>query len=311
MGKGMGMESFLTIALALLLAPLFPGIILKVKAFFAGKKGPPLFIKYYILGKLLRKGSVYSTSTTFVFKLGPIISCAGAMMILLFFPLCGMAPILSFHGDVIVLFYILGLGRFFTIAAALDTASPFEGMGAAREAFFGTLAEASIFAILVLFYRMTGALSFAEYFTGATPIGLAGPAGALLLLVIVSLFMVLLTENSRVPVDDPATHLELTMIHEVMILDHSGPDLALIELGSFYKLFFYSAFIFLIVCPLKAAWGLINIPIFFAGIGLVYVMIGLVESGMARFKMNLVPKFVLTSLTLVFFAAILTMEVVK
>ncbi|MDK9705788.1 MAG: NADH-quinone oxidoreductase subunit H [Desulforhopalus sp.] len=305
------MESLLTIALALLLAPLFPGIILKVKAAFAGKKGPPLFIKYYTLSKLLRKGSVYSTSTTFVFKLGPIVSCAGAMMILLFFPLGGMSPILCFHGDVIVLFYILGLGRFFTIAAALDTASPFQGMGAAREAFFGTLAEASIFAILILFYRMTGALSFAEYFTGATPISLAGPAGALLLLVIVSLFMVLLIENSRVPVDDPATHLELTMIHEVMILDHSGPDLALIELGSFYKLLFYSAFIFLIVCPLKATWGLANVPLFFGGICLVYVAIGLVESGMARLKMNLVPKFVLTSLILVFFAAILTMEFVK
>jgi len=307
----MDMESFFTIALALLLAPLFPGIILKVKAFFAGKKGPPLLIKYYTLLKLLQKGSVYSTSTTFVFKLGPIISCAGAMMILLFFPLGGMSPLVSFHGDVIVLFYILGLGRFFTIAAALDTASPFEGMGAAREAFFGTLAEASIFAILILFYRMTGALSFAEYFIGARSISMAGTAGALLLLVIVSLFMLLLTENSRVPVDDPATHLELTMIHEVMILDHSGPDLALIELGSFYKLFFYSAFIFLIIFPLKAEWGLFKVPLFFGGIGLVYVAIGLVESGMARFKMNLVPKFVLTSLVLVSFAAILTMEFIK
>ena len=305
------MESLTTIALTLLLAPLFPGIILKVKAFFAGKKGPPLFIKYYTLAKLLRKSSVYSTSTTFVFKLGPLVSLAGAIMILLFFPLAGMPPLLSFHGDVILLFYILGIGRFFTIAAALDTASPFQGMGAAREAFFGTLAEATIFAVLVLFYRMTGALSFADYFTGTTPISLAGTAGALLLLAIVALFMVLLTENSRVPVDDPATHLELTMIHEVMILDHSGPDLALIELGSFYKLFFYSAFIFLIICPLDAAWGVLRIPVFFAGLGLIYVAIGLVESGMARFKMNLVPKFVLTSLTLVFFAAILTMEFVK
>ena len=305
------MESLVTVALALLLAPLFPGIILKVKAFFAGKKGPPLFIKYYTLAKLLRKSSVYSTSTTFVFWLGPLVSLSGAIMVLLFFPLAGMEPLFSFHGDVILLFYVLGIGRFFTIAAALDTASPFQGMGAAREAFFGMLAEATIFAILVLFYRMTGALSFADYFTGATPISLAGTAGALLLLAIVALFMVLLTENSRVPVDDPATHLELTMIHEVMILDHSGPDLALIELGAFYKLFFYSAFIFLIVCPLDAALGYLRIPLFFAGLGLIYVAVGLVESGMARFRMNLVPKFVLTSLTLVFFAAILTMEFVQ
>jgi formate hydrogenlyase subunit 4 len=307
----MEMTSLGLLALTLLLAPLFPAIIQKVKAFFAGKKGPPLLIKYFTLGKLFKKGSVYSTSTTFVFKLGPLVSCAGALMVLLFFPVAGAPPLLSFHGDVIVLFYVLGLGRFFTIAAALDTASPFQGMGAAREAFFGTLAEASIFAILILFYRMTGALSFAEYFTGTTPISLSGPAGALLLLVIVALFMVLLTENSRVPVDDPATHLELTMIHEVMILDHSGPDLALIELGAFFKLFFYAAFVFLIVVPLQESWGLLNIPVFFGGVALVYVAVGVVESVMARFKMNLVPKFILTSLILTIFAAILTMELVK
>jgi formate hydrogenlyase subunit 4 len=303
----MHMESLVSIGIALLSAPLFPGIILKVKALFAGKKGPPLLIKYYTLLKLLRKGSVYSSTTTFVFKLGPLVSCAGGIMILLFFPLAAVVPVLSFHGDVLVLFYIMATGRFFTIAAALDTGSPFQGMGAAREAFFGTLAEASIFAILILFYRMTGALSFGEYFTGATPISLTGPSGALLLLVIVALFMVLLTENSRVPVDDPATHLELTMIHEVMILDHSGPDLALIELGSFYKLYFYAAFLTLIVCPLNPAGGLLNLPIFYGVLVLIYVTIGLVESTMARFQMSLVPKFVLASSILVVFAAILTM----
>ncbi len=301
------MESILSLGLALLAAPLFPGIILKVKALFVGKKGPPLFIKYYTFVKLLKKGSAYSTSTTFVFAAGPIISCAGAIMVLFFFPIGAIAPVFSFHGDVIVLFYILGLGRFFTIAAALDTASPFQGMGAAREAFFGTLAEASIFAILILFYRMNGSLSFADYFTGLQPISLTSPAGSLLLLVIVSLFMVLLTENSRVPVDDPATHLELTMIHEVMVLDHSGPDLALIELGSFYKLFFYSAFITLMLCPLDPARGLLNLPLFYAVLALVYVAIGFIESVTARFKMRRTPKFILTSCTLVFFAAILTM----
>jgi formate hydrogenlyase subunit 4 len=305
------MESFVSLLIALLAAPLFPGIILKVKAFFAGKQGPPLLIKYYTLIKLCRKGSVYSTTTSFVFKLGPLVSCTGGIMILLFLPLAGIAPLISFHGDVLVLFYVLATGRFFTIAASLDTGSPFEGMGAAREAFFGTLAEASIFAILILFYRMTGALSFGDYFTGATPISLTGPAGALLLLVIVALFIVLLTENSRVPVDDPATHLELTMMHEVMVLDHSGPDLAIIELGSFYKLFFYSAFLSLLVCPLNPSNGLVNLPIFYGVMMLVYMAIGLVESIMARFKMNLVPKFVLTSSVLVVFAAILTMGFIK
>jgi formate hydrogenlyase subunit 4 len=303
------METFISLAIAILSAPLFPGIILKVKAFFAGKQGPPLFIKYYTLFKLLRKGSVYSTSTSFVFKLGPTVSFASALIVLLFFPFAGVTPLFSFHGDVIVLFYLMGIGRFFTVIAALDTASPFEGMGAAREVFFATLAEATIFTALILFYRLNGSLSFAEYFTGESPISLVGASGALLLFVIVSIFMVLLVENSRVPVDDPATHLELTMIHEVMILDHSGPDLALIELGAFYKLFFYSAFITHLIYPFTLASSVVNGLIFYGILVMVYVAIGLTESIMARFKMDLVPKFILTSFALVFFAAILTMGV--
>ena len=304
------MESILSLGLALLLAPLFPGVILKVKALFAGKKGPPLLIKYFTLVKLLRKGSVYSTSTTFVFRLGPLVACASTVMVLLFFPFAGIAPLVSFHGDVIIAFYLLGLGRFFTIAAALDTASPFEGMGAAREAFFATLAEAAIFVVLILFFRLNGALSLAGYFTGTQAISIAGPQGALLLLVIVALFMLLLTENSRVPVDDPATHLELTMIHEVMILDHSGPDLALIELGAFYKLFFYAAFVAGLLKPVTLAGPVADSLLFYGLITLVYVTIGITESITARLKMNLVPKYILTSFALVFFAVILTLELV-
>lgn len=305
------MESIISFCLALLAAPLFPGIILKVKAFWAGKQGPPLLIKYFTLFKLLRKGSVYSTSTSFVFKMGPTISLSAAIMALLIVPIAGAAPVISFQGDAILLFYMLGLGRFFTISAALDTASPFEGMGAAREAYFSTLAEATTFAVLVLFYRINGSLSFADYFSGSDPINIMGPAGALLLLVIVSLFIVLLAENSRVPVDDPATHLELTMIHEVMILDHSGPDLALIELGAFYKLFFFAAFITHILHPLQfnSAWA--NGLAFYGIMSVIYMAVGITESIMARFRMNLVPKFILTSFALVFFATILTMGVIK
>jgi formate hydrogenlyase subunit 4 len=305
------METYISLAMAILAAPLFPGIILKVKAFFAGKQGPPLFIKYYILAKLLRKGSVYSTSSTFVFKLGPIVSFASALIALFFFPLAGTTPLISFHGDVIVIFYLMGIGRYFTVVAALDTASPFEGMGAAREVFFSCLAEITIFTVLILFYRLTGSLSFGEYFTGENTLSLLGASGSLLFFVVVSMFMVLLTENSRVPVDDPATHLELTMIHEVMILDHSGPDLALIELGSFYKLFFYSAFITHLMYPISSLSGITGGVTFYVVMAVVYVAIGCTESIMARLKMNFVPKFILTSFALVFFAAILTMGVLQ
>jgi formate hydrogenlyase subunit 4 len=305
------MESILSFCIAVCIAPFLAAIIQKVKASFAGKQGPPLLINYSTMIKLFRKGSVYSTSTTFVFKLGPVVAFSTSLMMLLFFPLAGVAPVFSFHGDVIILFYLMGLGRFFTILAALDTASPFEGMGAAREAFFSTLAEATIFGILILFFSLTGSLSLGEYFSGNHAITILGTHGALLLLVIVGLFIVLLTENSRVPVDDPATHLELTMIHEVMILDHSGPDLALIELGSFFKLLFYSAFITRLLDPFQFENIFINGLIFYAIVMLIYVVIGVVESITARYKMNMVPKFILSSFALVFFVTILTMEFVQ
>ena len=304
------MESPLALGVALLLAPVLPGVILKVKALFAGKTGPPLLIRWYTLIKLLRKGSVYSDSTGFVFRLGPVAGCATALLALLFFPFAGLPPLLSFTGDIIVVLYALGLGRFCTVLAALDTASPFEGMGAAREVFFASLAEIGLFVILILLHRMGGGLSLAGWFAGPQAISLAGTQGALLLLVIVALFLLLLAENSRVPVDDPATHLELTMIHEVMILDHSGPDLALIEFGAHCRLLFSACLVASLLRPTLAAGPLTNGLVFVGLLVLVYAAVGVTESITARLRMNLVPKFILTSFALVFFAIILTMELV-
>ena len=304
------MESSLALGIALLLAPVLPGVILKVKALFAGKTGPPLLIRWYTLIKLLRKGSVYSDSTGFVFRLGPVAGCATALLALLFFPFAGLPPLLSFTGDIIVVLYALGLGRFCTVLAALDTASPFEGMGAAREVFFASLAEIGLFVVLILFHRMGGGLSLAGWFAGPQAISLAGTQGALLLLVIVALFLLLLAENSRVPVDDPATHLELTMIHEVMILDHSGPDLALIEFGAHCRLLFSACLVASLLRPTLAAGPLANGLVFIGLLVLVYAAVGVTESITARLRMNLVPKFILTSFALVFFAIILTMELV-
>ena len=302
------MESLLSFLIAIALAPLLPGLILKVKAWFAGKKGPPLFIRYYTLAKLLRKGSVYSDSAGFIFRLGPVVSAAAALMALAFFPFAGRPSLISFDGDIIVLAYILGTGRFFTILAALDTASPFEGMGAAREAFFSTLAEVAFFTLVVFFWRVSDGLSLTDWFTGAHPVSFAGAQGALLLLVVVSLFMLLLAENSRVPVDDPATHLELTMIHEAMILDHSGPDLALIEFGAFCKLLFYAAFVASLLMPPWPLGIVASLALFYCFVVLVYLITGVIESATARLRMDLVPRYILTSFTVAFFALILTVE---
>ncbi len=189
------LESILLWLGAILTAPFFSALILKVKAFFGGKKGPPLLINYFTLVKLFQKGSVYSVSTTAVFKMGPVISCATALAALLFLPIAGQMPVISFNGDVILVLYLLGLGRFFTIAAAMDTASPFEGMGAAREAFFPIICEAAMFMILIFFFRMTGTLSFAAYFSGSGTLTLWQAAGPSLLFIVIAFFIILLTET--------------------------------------------------------------------------------------------------------------------
>jgi formate hydrogenlyase subunit 4 len=309
--KGLMMTSVLNFLLAILLAPLYAAVILKTKAFFGGKKGPPLLINYYTLVKLMKKGSVYSTSTTAIFKLGPVVSLCAAATVLMFLPIAGQPPIFAFQGDIILMLYLLGLGRFFTIAAAMDTASPFEGMGAAREAYFPIICEATLFMILILFYVITGELSLSAYFAAGQPAGFWQAAGAPLLFVVLALFIVLLTENSRVPVDDPATHLELTMIHEVMVLDHSGPDFAFIELGSFLKLFFYSTLVSRLVCPMAYGHPAADLVVFLATMGVVYVAVGVTESVMARYRMDKVPQFILTSFALAFFATVISLEFLK
>jgi formate hydrogenlyase subunit 4 len=304
-------ESILLWIGALLTAPLFAGVIFKVKAFFGGRKGSPLLINYYTLIKLFQKGSVYSTSTTYIFKLGPMVSLASAATALLFLPIAGHAPVVSFHGDVIFVLYLLGLARFFTIAAAMDTASPFEGMGAAREAFFPIICEASLFMVLILFYRLSRDLNLAAYFAGLQPSGFWQTAGSPMMFIIIAFFIILLTENARVPVDDPATHLELTMIHEVMVLDHSGPDFGFIEMGAFLKMFFYAAIISRLILPFDAAHPAINLALFSLGLLIVYVVVGVIESIMARYRIDLVPKFVMTSFALAFFATVITLEFLK
>ncbi|MFZ3049071.1 MAG: NADH-quinone oxidoreductase subunit H [Desulfatirhabdiaceae bacterium] len=304
-------ESILIWAIAILSAPFFAAVILRVKAFFGGRKGSPLFIHYYTLAKLFKKGSVYSTSTTVIFRLSPLVSLETAVTALLFLPVAGRPPVISFTGDVIFMLYLLGLGRFFTIAAAMDTASPFEGMGAAREAYFPIICEAGMFMVLILFFRLTGDLRLSAFFSGNQPLVFWLTAGSPMIFVVIALFIILLTENARVPVDDPATHLELTMIHEVMVLDHSGPDFGLIEMAAFCKLFLYSALIARLIVPFHSGHPALDVAAFAMALLIVYGAIGITESIMARYRMDRVPKFVLTSFALVFFAAVITLEFIK
>src|SRR5271165_6989559 len=276
------------VLLVLGLPPLLLGVIAKTKAVFAGRVGPPVLQPYHDLVKLFRKGSVFSTTTTWVFRAGPVVGLVTAGLAVLLVPLVHATTPVSFTGDLILLAYLFGLGRFFTASAALDTGSAFEGMGAAREVTFACLAEPALFLGLMVLAKLTGSLQLADMLGGSLASHWT-TAGAPLALVLLSWFIILLAENSRIPVDDPNTHLELTMIHEVMVLDHSGPALAMILYGAALKLFVFGALIVRLAFPWATGFPLLDWPLFVGGMLAVAAVIGVVESTMARLRMTHVP----------------------
>ena len=283
--------TLLHLAILLLAPPLFVGVIVRVKAIFAGRRGPPVLQLYRDLARLLKKGAVYSTTTTAVFRAGPIVALGATMVAGLLTPFGRDAAPLGFPGDLVLFAYLFGLARFATILAALDTGSSFEGMGASREAGFATLAEPTLFLSLLVFALTAKSASLSAIAAAVTP-ATWGATLPSLMLATFGLFVVLLTEGSRVPVDDPATHLELTMIHEVMVLDHGGPDFALILYGAAMKLVVVGA---LCVCALLPGdrGTVANAAYFLAALLLLAVAIGVVESVMARLRLLRVPLLLL------------------
>jgi formate hydrogenlyase subunit 4 len=295
------------IALVVTMPPLLLGVINRTKARFSGRTGAPLLQPYHDLVRLFRKGTVLSRTTTWVFLAGPAVGLVTTLLAALLVPLGAHPAPIGFGGDFVLFAYALGLGRFFTIAAALDTGSAFEGMGGAREATFSCLAEPALFFGLLVLARASGSYSLS---------GMLGPAvastwstaGAALAAVVVSWFVVLLVENSRIPFDDPNTHLELTMVHEVMVLDHSGPPLGIILYSAAMKLFVFAALVLGVAVPFDGldpwlAWGA-----FVAGSLVVAAGIGVVESVMARLRLNHVPSLLVAACLMAAFGAILLMR---
>jgi formate hydrogenlyase subunit 4 len=296
-------RGIINIALGLLLAPFLLGVITRVKAWFAGRQGQPLLQLYFDLFKLFRKGAVFSRTTSWVFRAGPLVGVASMLAALALVPFGGSAALAAFPGDWLLLAYTLGLARFFTVIAALDTGSAFAGMGASREVLFAALAEPAFLVGLAVLARTSGEFSLSAMVHSAAPLS---PE---LVLVLIAFGVVFLCENSRIPFDDPNTHLELTMIHEVMVLDHSGPDFALILYGAALKLWVLGA---VVVGTALPSWG--NVPGWpgmatnVAGMLLLAVGVGVIESIMARVRLLRVPQFLIIALGLAVFAFILTVQ---
>ena len=285
----MNAESILTVAAGLILAPLCSGVINRTKAVFAGRKGQPLLQSYRELAKLLRKGAVYSRTTTWIFRAAPAAGLAAVVAALAILPAASAAAPVSFPGDLILFAYCLGVMRFVTVLGALDTGSAFAGMGASREVWFSALSEPALLLGLAALARSGDSLSLSGIFSGLA--GAAwGSSGPALALVAAAFLIVVLAENSRIPVDDPNTHLELTMIHEAMILDYSGPDLAFILYGASLKLWVTGG---LIVNLVLSAWDLEGpaaVLAFAGGMAVLSVAVGAIESAMARLPLLRVPQ---------------------
>ncbi|MCX7024241.1 MAG: NADH-quinone oxidoreductase subunit H [Spirochaetes bacterium] len=286
------------LALLLVFPPLLLGVINKTKARWAGRVGAPFFQPYYDILKLLRKGMVLSTTTTWVFRAAPIITLSSVLAAGVLVPFGNSPAPVAFTGDFLLFAYLFGLARFFTTSAALDTGSAFEGMGAAREVTFAALTEPAMFFAFLVLAKLSGSLSLGGmlHSGGAS----AYPAGSVapLVLTVLGLFIVLLAENSRIPVDDPATHLELTMIHEVMVLDHSGPLFGIIEYSSALKLFVMGSVLLGVATPWFSWNGWLDWPVFISGMLGLAVVVGTIESIMARLRMPRVPSLLIAAILL-------------
>ncbi|MFI5120073.1 MAG: respiratory chain complex I subunit 1 family protein [Thermoanaerobaculia bacterium] len=288
----------------LAVSPLLLGVINKTKALVAGRKGPPAFQVAYDLVKLFGKGFVVSRTTTWVFVAGPVLAVAAPLVALILLPLAGRPALLSFDGDMILLVGVFALARFFAATAAMDTGSPFEGMGAAREVTYSALVEPALLFGMLALTRLSGSVSL----TGMLDVRSAGAwqkASASVVLILASWFIVLLAENARVPFDDPNTHLELTMIHEAMVLDHAGPAFGFVLYGAALKLTVFAALLVMLLVPTHAGREVLDLVLFVGGLAGVGVVVGLVESSMARLRLVRVPQLLVTATLLAGFAVVL------
>jgi formate hydrogenlyase subunit 4 len=288
-------------------APAVPGIANRVKSALNGRRGAPVLQLYADLWKLWRKGVVYSPTTTILFRLAPVVLVCTTFLSACLLPLDGATSLIRFTGDLVAFAGLLALGRFMLVLAAMDTGSSFEGMGASREVTIAAFAEPVLFlcfTVLALASRDLQLQGMLGHPLSRTWL-VTAPS---LLLIAASLFILSLAESCRVPVDDPLTHLELTMIHEVMVLDHSGPDLALILYASALKMALFGCVVVRVLVagaavPAPAALGLL-----LAGLVVYATAVGTVESGIARLRMNRVPQVLVAASAIAAFGLILLLR---
>lgn len=294
---------FLKLIILLFVPFLMAGIIKKTKSFWGGRKGPSVWQPLYDFIKLLKKEFVISNTTSSVFRIAPIITLITVIFASLFVPIATGNALINIQGGLIIFAYTLSLGKFFSLLSAMDTGSSFEGMGASREACFTSIVEPAFFIVISSIMALSGNYTFESL---KYIISNAGNYGILITIFAAAvLFIMILIEGSRVPIDDPTTHLELTMIHEVMILDNSGSDLAFYTWANSIKMLLISSLIaYMIIPPQINEW--ISALLYLTIIAIISIIIGTIEFGMARIRMSHVFEFIfiMSSLALVVLALV-------
>lgn len=289
---------FLNLIILLFVPFLMIGLIKKTKAFWGGRKGPSILQPLFDFIRLVKKDFVISKTTSCVFQIAPVFAIGTVLFAALFVPLASGSAIINVSGGLILFAYILSLGKFMSLVSAMDTGSSFEGMGASREACFTSIVEPAFFMVMASIMALTGNYSFESL---SKIIENSGSYGILIIILsALVLFIMILIEGSRVPVDDPATHLELTMIHEVMILDNSGLDLALYSWANGIKMMLISSLIAYMIIPSSFSdW--VSVICYLLFMAIISIIIGTVESSMARIRMSHVFEFIfiMSSLALV------------
>ncbi len=293
----------IAIILILITSLLTTGLIIRVKSISSGRKGPGIFQPVKNVMVLIRKVTVYSETSGIISRIAPIAIISALLVASMMVPVAGFKPLLSFRGDFILFAYLMALGRFMMIIAAFDSGSSFEGMGASREALYGMLIEPALFILIAGLTVFTGQFSLSSIFNLSQNEGYSLVFGLIVAYIIGNITLV---ENSRIPVDDPKTHLELTMIHEVMVLDTSGFNLAMIQLTSMLKFAIFGSLIASAVIPRDLSPAA-RIALYFAVQLLFSAAIGFSESFRTRFKMNRNQQYILTVtlISVLFFVVIL------
>jgi formate hydrogenlyase subunit 4 len=296
--------------LVLALAPLLTGLVRKVKARILSRRGPPLIQPYRDLARLLRKDAVVAQSASWLFRVAPYVVFAATWIAAALIPTFATGLIFSWVADMIAIIAFLASARFFLALAGLDVGTSFGGIGSSREVMIASLAEPAMLMIVFTLALIAGStqLSTVAAFMGSSAVGLRVSLG----LALIALIMVALAENARIPVDNPATHLELTMVHEAMVLEYSGRHLALIELAASLKLLLYISLIGCVFLP----WGLapagagaaayaIGFAAYLGKLALGGILLAIFETSIAKMRVFRVPQFLGAALMLALLATLL------